>query len=124
LNSWAIDNGKLFLIKVELQRRRQSCNYFYRCILRASFGHPSWTSAYINIYIYIYIYCNGFDQRVARQQLCKHGPTRNNGEPVFSMRWRHAIMEEAVFSMWWLHQQYRLCFPWCPCSVYIAPVCL
>jgi hypothetical protein len=23
-------------------------------------------------------YCNGFDQRVARQQLCKHGSTRNN----------------------------------------------
>jgi hypothetical protein len=23
-------------------------------------------------------YCIGFDQRVARQQLCKHGPTRNN----------------------------------------------
>jgi hypothetical protein len=23
-------------------------------------------------------YCNGFDQRVARQRLCKHGPTRNN----------------------------------------------
>jgi hypothetical protein len=29
-------------------------------------------------------YCNGFDQRVARQQLCKHGPTRNNrGSVVF-----------------------------------------
>jgi hypothetical protein len=25
-----------------------------------------------------FLYCNGFDQRVARQQLCKHGPTRNN----------------------------------------------
>jgi hypothetical protein len=23
-------------------------------------------------------YCNGFDQRVATQQLCKYGPTRNN----------------------------------------------
>jgi hypothetical protein len=23
-------------------------------------------------------YCNGFDRRIARQQLCKHGPTRNN----------------------------------------------
>jgi hypothetical protein len=23
-------------------------------------------------------YCNGFNQRVAWQQLCKHGPTRNN----------------------------------------------
>jgi hypothetical protein len=24
------------------------------------------------------IYCNGFDQRFARQQLCKHGPKYNN----------------------------------------------
>jgi hypothetical protein len=23
-------------------------------------------------------YCNGYDKCVARQQLCKHGPTRNN----------------------------------------------
>jgi hypothetical protein len=30
------------------------------------------------------IYCNGFDQRVARQQLCKHGTLRNNrGSCVF-----------------------------------------
>jgi hypothetical protein len=26
----------------------------------------------------LYYYCNGFDQRIARQQLCKQGPTRNN----------------------------------------------
>jgi hypothetical protein len=26
----------------------------------------------------VLICCNGFYQRVARQQLCKHGPTRNN----------------------------------------------
>jgi hypothetical protein len=25
-------------------------------------------------------YCNGFDERVARQQFCKQGPTRNNRE--------------------------------------------
>jgi hypothetical protein len=25
------------------------------------------------------LYCNGLDQRVARQPLCKHGPTRNSG---------------------------------------------
>jgi hypothetical protein len=32
----------------------------------------------------IYVYCNRFDERVARQQLCKHGPTRNNkGSCVF-----------------------------------------
>jgi hypothetical protein len=30
-------------------------------------------------------YCNGFDQRVARQQLCKHS--------------QHATVEEAVFSV-------------------------
>jgi hypothetical protein len=31
------------------------------------------------VYEYIYkVYCNGFDQRVARQQLCTHGPTGNN----------------------------------------------
>jgi hypothetical protein len=31
------------------------------------------------------LYCNGFDQRVARQQTYKHGPTRNNtGSYVFS----------------------------------------
>jgi hypothetical protein len=30
------------------------------------------------------LYCNGFDQRVARQQLSKHGPTRkNSGSCVF-----------------------------------------
>jgi hypothetical protein len=28
--------------------------------------------------IYIYIYCNGFDQCIARQWLCKHSPTCNN----------------------------------------------
>jgi hypothetical protein len=32
-------------------------------------------------------YCNGFNQRVARQQLCKHDPTRNNrGGCVFRIR--------------------------------------
>jgi hypothetical protein len=32
----------------------------------------------------VYKYCNGFDQHVARQQLCKHGPTHNNrGSGVF-----------------------------------------
>jgi hypothetical protein len=30
------------------------------------------------------MYCNGFDQPVARQHLCKHGQTRNNrGSCVF-----------------------------------------
>jgi hypothetical protein len=28
------------------------------------------------------MYCNGFDQRVSRQQLCKHGTLRNNRETV------------------------------------------
>jgi hypothetical protein len=30
------------------------------------------------IYFFHVKYCNGFDQRVVRQELCKHGPTRNN----------------------------------------------
>jgi hypothetical protein len=28
------------------------------------------------------LYCNGFDQRVARQQLCKHVPTCNSDSCV------------------------------------------
>jgi hypothetical protein len=33
------------------------------------------------------MYCNGVDQRVARQQLCIHRPTRNNrGGRVFHVR--------------------------------------
>jgi hypothetical protein len=33
------------------------------------------------------IYCNGVDQSVARQQLCKHGTTNNNrGSCVFRVR--------------------------------------
>jgi hypothetical protein len=32
-------------------------------------------------------HCNGFDQRVVTQELCKHGPTRNNrGGCVFHVR--------------------------------------
>jgi hypothetical protein len=31
----------------------------------------------------IQMYCNGFDQHVARQQLCKHGPTCNNRGSCF-----------------------------------------
>jgi hypothetical protein len=38
-----------------------------------------------------YIYFNGFDQRLARQQLCKHSPTRNNrGSCVFCRSDRRA----------------------------------
>jgi hypothetical protein len=33
---------------------------------------------YVDVDISSKIYCNGFDQRVARQQLCKHRPTRNS----------------------------------------------
>jgi hypothetical protein len=37
------------------------------------------------------IYCNESDQRVIRQQLCKHGPTRNNrGSCVFCRSDRRA----------------------------------
>jgi hypothetical protein len=31
---------------------------------------------------YYYYYCNGFDQRIARQRLGKQVPTRNNGNCV------------------------------------------
>jgi hypothetical protein len=31
------------------------------------------------------LYCNGFDQSVARQQICKHDPTCNSRCGVFSM---------------------------------------
>jgi hypothetical protein len=31
----------------------------------------------------LYAYFNGFNKRVARQQLCKHGPTHKNGGDCF-----------------------------------------
>jgi hypothetical protein len=58
-----------------------------------------------------YIYCTGFHQRIARQRLRKHAPTRNNtttglfnpllgNSPVNTFQHaRHATMEEVVFSM-------------------------
>jgi hypothetical protein len=54
-------------------------------------------------------YCNGFDQRIARQRLRKHGPTRNSrttglckpllgNSPVNTFQHtRHATMNEPVF---------------------------
>jgi hypothetical protein len=44
----------------------------------------------------IYEYCNGFNQRVARQQLCKHGPTHNKWGFVSyvvraEQRWKNGI---------------------------------
>jgi hypothetical protein len=53
-------------------------------------------------------YCNGFDQRVARQQLCKHGPTCNNGwgcvfyvaraTPVLvTDRWTRSLTRDTCF---------------------------
>jgi hypothetical protein len=44
-------------------------------------------------------YCNGFDQRVARQQLCKHGPTHNNnGGCVFCVH--GDVTQRWVVVMW------------------------
>jgi hypothetical protein len=50
---------------------------------------------------YLCTYCNGFCQRVARQQLCKHGPTRNNkwGYVFYVVRadqqWNNWVMQPA-----------------------------
>jgi hypothetical protein len=43
-------------------------------------------------------YCNRFDQRVARQQLCKHSPTHNNrwGCVLYvraEQRWNNGVMQ-------------------------------
>jgi hypothetical protein len=48
-----------------------------------------------------YLYFNGFDQRIARQQLCKHGPTRNSrGGCVFR------VCGDVT-------QRWLVCFLWC-----------
>jgi hypothetical protein len=45
------------------------------------------------------VYCTSFDQRVARKQLCKHGPTRNNrwGCVVYvvraEQRWNNGVKQ-------------------------------
>jgi hypothetical protein len=47
------------------------------------------------------IYCDRFDQQVARQQLCKHSPTRNNRlgcvfyAVLAEQRWNNGIMQLA-----------------------------
>jgi hypothetical protein len=46
---------------------------------------------------YLELYCNIFDQRIARQQLCKHGPTRNNRKGCFLYRPRWAAVEQQGF---------------------------
>jgi hypothetical protein len=38
----------------------------------------------VELYLHSRIYCNEFDQRVARQQLCKDGPLRNNRMNIYS----------------------------------------
>jgi hypothetical protein len=47
-------------------------------------------------------YCNGFGQRVARQQLCKHGPTRNIEEAVFSVDPTDTPID-------WLNREHVIC---------------
>jgi hypothetical protein len=63
----------------------QELNYGLEIYLAARGKYVSikygWKSQYIDTIwklIRIGKYCNVLDQRVARQQLCKHGPTRNN----------------------------------------------
>jgi hypothetical protein len=54
-------------------------------------------------------YCNGFDRRIARQQLCKHGPTcKNGGGCVF-----YAVMSPTIG---------KLCFLCGPCCAYITRI--
>jgi hypothetical protein len=57
---------------------------------------------------YFYKYYNGSDQRVARQQLCKHGPTRNNkGGRVF--RIRDDVTQRWVVVTWHVFPVMRVC---------------
>jgi hypothetical protein len=45
-------------------------------------------------YRFTRIYCNRFDERVARQQLCKHGPTRYAFYVVRAeQRWKKGVMQ-------------------------------
>jgi hypothetical protein len=87
-------------------------------------------------------FCNKFDQFVARQQLCKQRPTRNNrwGCVFYVVRteqhWNNGVMQptsrqrlgkhisayRTVLWKRWRHQQYRLCFPWGLCRVHIREV--
>jgi hypothetical protein len=51
-----------------------------------------------NLCLKKYKYCNRFDQRVARQQLSKHGPTCNRSGCVFyvvraEQRWYNGVMQ-------------------------------
>jgi hypothetical protein len=44
-------------------------------------------------------YCNRFDQSVTRQQLCKHGPTRNSiDEAVFSISYALSSGEQRGYA--------------------------
>jgi hypothetical protein len=47
---------------------------------------------------FVLLYCNGFDQRVARQQLCKHGPTRNKTWCCFLCRPRQEAEEQRGYA--------------------------
>jgi hypothetical protein len=60
---------------------------------------PETSMNYLTIWHHILEYCNGFVQRVARQHLCKHGPTRKNRWGcVFyvvsaEQRWNNEVMQ-------------------------------
>jgi hypothetical protein len=61
-----------------------TCFGLHEIIIRRTYKNPVLV---FELYFNIDPYCNGYEQRVARQQLCKHGPTRNNrGNSVFCAR--------------------------------------
>jgi hypothetical protein len=61
-------------------------------------------------------YCNGFDQRVARQQLCKHSSSKATiEEAVFSVDPTHAPID-------WLDSDHVMCLLWvhvCSASILV-----
>jgi hypothetical protein len=65
------------------------------------------------------IYFNGFDQRVARQQLCKHDTSRNNRENVL-YGVRAAIVAMQLFRKQVSTIELRLLFD--PCRGYMGEI--
>jgi hypothetical protein len=81
-------------------------------------------------------YCNGFDQRVARQQLCKHSPTLNNRcGCVFyvacaKQRWNNGVMQTVskqrlgkhTSALAMTYSKTETPFPWRLCRVLLREV--
>jgi hypothetical protein len=88
-------------------------------LLLTSLGELSWYVFLVEMPVNTYSmkfmlnsvkYCNGFDQRVARQQLWKHGPTLNNrGNCVFFLSaqltyalWHHATVDSVTWHVFYV----------------------